>query len=55
MIGFTGTPFTLLCYWTEGGSTKIFSKFKKFLFGQKELALEVLQKLTDIIKIYLEK
>jgi uroporphyrinogen decarboxylase len=53
LIGFAGAPFTLLCYMTEGGGSKTFSKTKKLLFSDPDSAKLLLQKITDTTIAYL--
>ncbi len=55
LIGFSGAPWTLLAYMTEGGGSKTFSKAKKFLYTQPELAHLLLDKLANTIIAYLNK
>lgn len=54
LIGFSGAPFTLLCYMVEGSGSKTFSKAKKMLYQNPEAAHLLLQKLTDTIIAYLK-
>ena len=54
LIGFSGAPFTLLCYMVEGSGSKTFSKAKKLLYQDPEAAHLLLQKLTDTIIVYLK-
>jgi uroporphyrinogen decarboxylase len=54
LIGFAGAPFTLLCYMVEGGGSKTFSKSKKLLFSEPEIAHVLLQKITDSTIDYLK-
>ncbi len=46
LIGFCGAPWTLLAYMVEGSGSKTFSKAKKFLYTQPELAHLLLEKIT---------
>lgn len=55
LIGFSGAPWTLLSYMVEGSGSKTFSKAKKMLYTEPEVAHALLQKLTDTIIIYLKK
>lgn len=55
LIGFSGAPWTLLAYMTEGGGSKTFSKAKKFLYTQPNEAHLLLEKITDTIIAYLNK
>lgn len=43
LIGFAGAPWTLFAYMTEGGGSKTFSKAKKALYTQPDLAHKVLE------------
>lgn len=54
LIGFCGAPWTLLAYMVEGGGSKTFSKAKKFLYTQPEVAHALLRKLTDTSIAYLK-
>lgn len=55
LIGFSGGPWTLLAYMVEGSGSKTFSKAKKFLYTEPELAHQVLSKITDTIIAYLQQ
>jgi uroporphyrinogen decarboxylase len=54
LIGFCGAPWTIFAYMIEGQGSKTFSKPKKFLYTQPELAHIVLQKITDSSIAYLK-
>lgn len=54
LIGFAGAPWTIFSYMIEGGGSKTFSKAKKFLYSQPELAHQLLQKITDNTILYLK-
>lgn len=54
LIGFSGAPFTLLCYMVEGSGSKTFSKAKKLLYQNPKAAHLLMQKLTDTIIAYLK-
>jgi uroporphyrinogen decarboxylase len=54
LIGFAGCPFTLLAYMIEGSGSKTFSKAKKLLYTNPEIAHALLQKLTDSTIAYLK-
>ena len=47
LIGFAGAPWTIFSYMIEGSGSKTFSKAKRFLYTQPELAHLLLQKITD--------
>jgi uroporphyrinogen decarboxylase len=53
LIGFSGSPWTLLTYMVEGGSSKNFSNVKKLIYNNSTLAHEVLTKLADACADYL--
>ena len=55
LIGFSGAPWTLLAYMVEGGGSKTFSKAKKMLYTEPELAHNLLGKITETISAYLKK
>lgn len=54
LIGFAGAPWTIFAYMIEGSGSKTFSKAKKFLYTQPELAHMLLQKITDSTINYLK-
>ena len=54
LIGFAGSPWTLLCYAVQGQGSKTFDKAKAFCFEQPELAHSLLQKITDTTIVYLK-
>ena len=54
LIGFAGAPWTIFSYMIEGSGSKTFSKAKKFLYTQPELAHVLLQKITDSTINYLK-
>ena len=55
LIGFAGSPWTLLCYAVEGKGTKSFDIAKSFCFQQPEAAHLLLQKITDVTIAYLKR
>lgn len=54
LIGFAGSPWTILCYSVQGQGSKTFDKAKEFCFTQPEAAHELLQKITDTTIEYLK-
>ncbi len=54
LIGFAGSPWTILCYMVEGNGSKDFSIAKGFCYSQPEAAHKLLQKITDITIDYLK-
>jgi len=55
LIGFAGSPWTILCYSVEGHGSKTFDKAKAFCFKNPVAAHKLLQKITDITIQYLLK
>jgi len=53
LIGFSGSPWTLLTYMVEGQGSKTFSKVKKLIFTQPKLAHSLLSKIADVAAAYL--
>lgn len=54
LIGFAGSPWTLLCYAVEGKGSKTFDKAKAFCFQHPEWAELLLQKITNCTINYLK-
>ena len=54
LIGFAGSPWTILCYAVQGQGSKNFDLAKGFCFSQPALAHELLQKITDTTIAYLK-
>ena len=55
LIGFAGSPWTILCYCVQGQGSKNFDKAKQFCFTQPVAAHELLQKITDTTIAYLKE
>lgn len=55
LIGFAGAPFTIFAYMVEGSGSKTFSKAKKMIYIQPQLAHKLLQKITDATIVYLKQ
>lgn len=53
LIGFSGSPFTLLTYMVEGKTSKSFNRIKKFIFNARDLAHHVLNLISDCVTNYL--
>jgi uroporphyrinogen decarboxylase len=53
LIGFCGSPWTLLCYMVEGKGSKDFAKAKQFCYHYPELAAMLLEKITQSSITYL--
>jgi uroporphyrinogen decarboxylase len=54
LIGFAGSPWTILCYCVQGQGSKNFDKAKEFCFTQPVAAHLLLQKITDTTIAYLK-
>lgn len=54
LIGFAGSPWTILCYMVQGQGSKNFDKAKELCFSQPALAHELLHKITETTITYLK-
>ena len=54
LIGFAGSPWTLLCYAVQGQGSKTFDQAKAFCFSQPEAAHALLDKITITTIAYLK-
>lgn len=54
LIGFAGSPWTILCYCVQGQGSKTFDKAKAFCFTQPQAAHQLLQKITETTIAYLK-
>ncbi len=55
LIGFTGAPWTLATYMIEGQGTKTYNVCKKMMYSNPELLHKILRKVTEVVKLYMEK
>ncbi len=55
LIGFTGAPWTLATYMIEGQGTKTYNVCKKMMYSNPDLLHKILRKVTDVVKLYMEK
>ena len=55
LIGFCGSPFTVLNYMIEGGTSKDHKKIKLFLLSEPQKAREIIDLLVEISVHYLSK
>lgn len=53
LIGFSGSPFTLMAYMVEGQGSKDFARVKRLIYGNPELAHAILDKISDTVSDYL--
>lgn len=53
LIGFAGSPWTLLTYMVEGRGSKNFSYVKKMIYNDPKLAHSILDKLATAVAAYL--
>ncbi|WP_166960174.1 uroporphyrinogen decarboxylase [Yeosuana marina] len=54
LIGFAGSPWTILCYVVQGQGSKTYDKTKEFCFTNPIAAHQLLQKITDTTIAYLK-
>ena len=54
LIGFCGAPWTISCYMLEGGSSRDYSKTRKFLWDNEKLFIKLINKLTIDCVAFLE-
>ncbi len=54
LIGFAGAPWTIFCYMIEGQGSKTFSKARKFLYTQPEMAHDLLNRIAEVTVRYLK-
>jgi len=53
LIGFCGSPWTLLAYMVEGRGSKAFSEVKRLVYRRPDLARRMLEKISDATADYL--
>lgn len=53
IIGFSGAPWTMFCYMTEGYSSSNFNKAKRFLHLNTQASHQLLSKITNTLFLYL--
>lgn len=53
IIGFSGAPWTLMCYMIEGGGSSTMSKARPWLYKYREDSHKLLQMITNVIIEYL--
>lgn len=53
LIGFSGSPWTLMTYMVEGGGSKNFDEVKKMIFSNPRLAHLLLDKIASAVADYL--
>jgi uroporphyrinogen decarboxylase len=53
LIGFSGSPWTLLAYMVEGQGSKTFSKVKSLIYNHPKLAHRLLDKIAEAVSAYL--
>ena len=53
LIGFAGSPWTLLTYMVEGGGSKNFSKIKSLIYNKPEFAHKLLNLIAETVAEYL--
>lgn len=53
LIGFAGSPWTVFCYMVQGKGSKDFSEAKSFAYNNPDLAVKILNKITEATITYL--
>ncbi len=53
LIGFSGSPWTLLTYMVEGKGSKNFAHVKRLIYNNPKLAHSILERITDAVAEYL--
>jgi len=53
LIGFSGSPWTLLTYMVEGSGSKTFARVKELIYNNPKLAHQLLDKIADTVADYL--
>lgn len=53
LIGFAGSPWTLLCYMVQGQGSRDFGEAKRFVLNEPERAKQMLDKITEATIRYL--
>jgi len=53
LIGFSGSPWTLMTYMVEGNGSKNFSEIKKFIYNNQSAAHKLLNLISDAVADYL--
>ncbi len=53
LIGFAGAPWTVSTYMIEGQGSKTYNLSKKMIYKKPKLLHKILQKTTDVTKLYL--
>jgi uroporphyrinogen decarboxylase len=54
LIGFAGSPFTLATYLAEGGGAREFTQMRRLLRADRDTALLMLDRLTEVAIAYLK-
>ena len=55
LIGFCGSPWTIATYMIEAKGSKNYAKCKKIIYKDSEFLHQLLKKLTNVLKLYLEE
>jgi uroporphyrinogen decarboxylase len=55
LIGFAGSPWTIMCYAVEGQGSKSFDKAKGFCFHIQKQHMFYYKKITDTTILYLKE
>ena len=55
LVGFSGSPFTLVCYMIEGKPSRSYDLAKAMMFGQPGLWHKLMGKVTEVVVRYLKE
>jgi uroporphyrinogen decarboxylase len=55
LIGFAGSPWTIMCYAVEGQGSKSFDKAKGFCLAIQKQLMRLCKKITDTTILYLKE
>eukprot|EP00760_Papus_ankaliazontas_P004905 PhM_4_TR12262/c0_g1_i1/m.52958/K01599/hemE, UROD; uroporphyrinogen decarboxylase len=53
LLGFAGSPWTLMSYMVEGGGSRLYNNIKRWVYARPEMCKMVLQLLTNCIAAFL--
>lgn len=54
LIGFSGAPFTLVCYMVEGGGSKNYINVKKMMYNEPGIFRSLMEKVSETVIAYLK-
>jgi len=54
LIGFSGAPFTLVCYMVEGGGSKNYINVKRMMYNEPSIFRTLMEKVSDTVIAYIK-